>query len=485
MTKIHRQYIDFKLYLTAAPNGKGACQVALLPTPEVGEAIMPVVVSADYVPKTDLLTYLAAKQITLRNLATLGKQLGECLLPTGPIRELFNDAHRHAGEGRGVRLRLIIADPALKQWPWEYAYVDLLGEGPDSLRGFLALNKAISIVRHEPLPYPHPMPVPTPKGLTQLPMLIVAASPEGEHPLDLDREIKIIEGVVSGFDLAGMRITPKVLKDATRDELNQALLGVSSAYIFHFAGHGTIGTKRDDCNRGVKKESGYILLLANHVTKKSDRVSGEELARHLQGAGVRLAVLGACLSGTRNATYPWDGVASALAANGIPAILAMQYEVIDVQAIAFARAFYAALGLGLSLDEATWSGRVAMLESTSTDQDAITNVEWGVPVLYSRLPDGALFPERIRESGSSPAAEMFRKVFSQTITGIYEGTVTGLEVDQIKNGVKIVQKVKEVRGDLLGIQAGAAGANASIVVEQEIETVGKGGKVCGARLDEI
>ena len=30
-----RNYIDFKLYLTAASDGKGACQVALLPTPEV------------------------------------------------------------------------------------------------------------------------------------------------------------------------------------------------------------------------------------------------------------------------------------------------------------------------------------------------------------------------------------------------------------------------------------------------------------------
>ncbi len=484
MATTQRQYIDFKLYLTAVPDSKGACQVALLPTSEVGEAIMPVVVPADMIPNSKLLPQLAQKQITLRNLATLGKQLGECLLPSGPIRDLFRDALRHAGEDRGVRLRLIIADHALKQWPWEYAYVDLLGEGPDSLRGFLVLNKAVSIVRHEPLPYPHPVPAPAPAGLTQLPMLIAAASPEGEDPLDLDQEIKIIKGVVSGFDLAGMRIMPKVLKDVTRAELNQALLGANSAYIFHFAGHGTIGTKRDDFNRGVGKESGYILL-ADHDTKKSDRMSGEELARHLQGAGVRLAVLSGCYSGTRNATYPWDGVASALAAGGIPAILAMQYQVYDVQAIAFARAFYAALGLGLSLDEATWSGRVAMLESTSTDPDATINVEWGVPVLYSRLTDGALFPERMKESGSSSAAEMFRKVFTQTITGIHEGTMTGVKVDLIENGVKIVQKVKEARGKLTGIQAGTAGANANIVVEQQIENTGKDSVTIAVELTHI
>jgi len=480
-----RNYIDFKLYLTAAPDTQGACQVALLPTPEVGEAITPVVVPADKAPKSDLLAYLASKQITLRNLATLGKQLGECLLPSGAIRDLFRDAHRHSGEDRGVRLRLIIADHALKQWPWEYAYLDLLGDGPDSMRGFLALNKAISMVRHEPLPFPHPAPVSAPEGLTQLPMLVAAAVPQGEQPLDLDEEIDTIKNAVEDFDLAGMQIKPTVVRDATWDDLSKALLGAGSAYIFHFAGHGTVGTQRDDFNRGVPKESGFILLLADHATKQRDRVSAEDLARHLQGAGVRLAVLGACHSGARSATYPWDGVASALAASGIPAILAMQYEVVNVQAKAFSRAFYAGLGLGLSLDEAVWSGRVAMLESTSTELDAIVNVEWGVPVLYSRLPDGALFPERIKQSGSGPAAEAFRKVFTQTITGIQEGTMTGVKVDLIKNGVKIVQKVKEARGEITGIQAGTAGANANIVVEQEIETAGKDSNIIGAVVKEL
>jgi hypothetical protein len=316
-------------------------------------------------------------------------------------------------------------------------------------------------------------------------MLIAAALPKGERELDLDEEIKNIEGIVSGFDLAGMQIRPKIVKDATREDLKQALLGTSSAYIFHFAGHGTIGTKRDDFNRGVPKESGYILLLADHITRQRDRVSAEELARYLHGAGVRLAVLGACHSGARNATYPWDGVASALAANGIPAIIAMQYEVIDQQAIAFSRAFYAGLGLGLSLDEAVWSGRVAMLETTSTELDAIVNVEWGVPVLYSRLPNGALFPERIKQSGAGPAAEAFRKVFTQTVTGIQEGTMTGVTVGLIQNGVKVVQKVKEARGNITGIQVGTAGANANIVVEQEIETVGKDSIIIGGTFDEI
>jgi len=60
-----------------------------------------------------------------------------------------------AGNEGGMRLRLIIADYGLQQWSWEYTYLDLLG-GPDSMRGFLALDLRVSFLRHEPLPHPHP-----------------------------------------------------------------------------------------------------------------------------------------------------------------------------------------------------------------------------------------------------------------------------------------------------------------------------------------
>jgi hypothetical protein len=69
--------------------------------------------------------------------------LADCLLPEGPIRDLFSDAYRHAGDDQGIRLRLIIADHALKQLPWEYAIWIYWVTGPDSMRGFLALNKSI------------------------------------------------------------------------------------------------------------------------------------------------------------------------------------------------------------------------------------------------------------------------------------------------------------------------------------------------------
>ena len=194
-------------------------------------------------------------------------------------------------------------------------------------------------------------------------------------------------------------------------------------------------------------------------------------------------VLGACDTGQRDARYPWDDVAGALVSAEIPAVIAMQYEVVDAQATAFGRNFYTALGLGLSLDEAVWSGRAAMLQATSGDATAPVNVQWGVPVLYSRLSDGALFPERMAKA--TAAAETFLKVFSQTVTGIQTGELTGVDVEMIKNGVKVVQTLKTVTGHVTGIKTIETGDNVNIQVEQVIETVEKDAVIIGYQADEI
>src|SRR5438270_8423174 len=148
---MQRHYIDFKLYLTRSAAEQSACQVALLPTTEVGESRQPVAFSTSNAPSQDLLNALANKSITQRQLVELGKQLADFLLPDGEIRALFTEALHHMDVTGGLRLRLILADNALRQWPWEYTYLNLL-EGLEAMRNFLVLDPRISFVRHEPLP---------------------------------------------------------------------------------------------------------------------------------------------------------------------------------------------------------------------------------------------------------------------------------------------------------------------------------------------
>lgn len=483
-----RNYIDFKLYLTSAPDEKGACQVALLPTPEVGETVLPVTVPAEIGPSADLLPLVAGKAITLKQLVAFGKGLANWLLPAKavddqePIRDLFIDAVKRAGNDGGVRLRLIIADPALKQWPWEYTYFDPSGVGgPDAMSGFLALDPRISIVRHEPLPHPHPTTGYTDTDLTDLRMVIAAASPKTQARLDVNQEVAYITHALQDFNVDGIRLTTVPLLDATPPEVATALQGAGSTYIFHFAGHGiTEAAKRDPFSIGKTREEGFLYFLEDKAKKTEAKVRADELAPRLQAAGVRLAVLGACYSGLRSERYPWDSVAGALAKRDIPATITMQYEVIDMHAIAFTKAFYGTLAAGLSLDEAMSAGRLSMYSVTSEQLDQPGFLEWGVPVLYSRLPDGKLFPERMERAGAT--AEKLRTTIQQTVDTITKtGRVVGIKAD-VANGIfEITQQVGDVEGELVGFEGKTLTGSGTI--NQNANNVS--GNVTGIKLDEL
>jgi hypothetical protein len=443
-----REYIDFKLYLTR-PEG-GGCQVSLLPTPEVGETITPVTVLADQGPSTDQLPYLAGKSITLRQLVQFGKGLANWLLPEGTIRSLFSEALKRAGNTGGVRLRLVIADHGLKRWPWEYVYFDPLG-GPDSMRGFLALEPRISLIRHEPLPFPHPEPIPAKAELQNVRMLLAAASPKSQKPLQIEKEVSTIREAIKDFKVEGLQITiDPLLMDATPPEVGQALQGANSTYLFHFVGHGASESFTDPFSRGATREEGYLYFIEDKTSKSEAKVKADDLAKYLQQAGVRLAVMGACYSGNRSERYPWDSVAGAFAARAIPSTIAMQYEIIDSAAIDFAQGFYSSLSSGLSLDEAMSFGRLAMYRETATELDSVTKTEWGVPVLYSRLSTGVLFPELARRETAT--ANQIRMAIQQTVDTLdTTGEVVGIE-GKLQNGsYTIVQKAGIVRGRMVGL----------------------------------
>jgi formylglycine-generating enzyme required for sulfatase activity len=77
-------------------------------------------------------------------------------------------------------------------------------------------------------------------------------------------------------------------------------------------------------------------------------------------------------------------VAGSLVRQGIPAVVAMQFEISDRAACAFAEEFYAALAQGYPVDAGLAEARKAIY---CLPED----VEWGTPVLYLRAPDGVLF----------------------------------------------------------------------------------------------
>ena len=106
-------------------------------------------------------------------------------------------------------------------------------------------------------------------------------------------------------------------------------------HILHFVGHGGFDQQTQD---GV--------LLLEDETGRSRLVSGNYLGTLLHDhRSLRLAVLNAC-EGARTHSDPFAGVAQQLVRQGIPAVIAMQFEITDKAAIILAREFYDALADG-------------------------------------------------------------------------------------------------------------------------------------------
>ncbi|HSJ54294.1 MAG TPA: CHAT domain-containing protein, partial [Anaerolineae bacterium] len=320
------------------------------------------------------------------------------------------------------------------------------------------------IVRHEPLPFAHPVPGGSAAGAAPraLPMVVAAASPREQPPLQLEREVRIIREALGSLEVEGVRINPEpVLMAATPLELADALRGVGSAAIFHFVGHGIARARSDPFSRDATREEGILYFVGDKAANSQVEVRADDLARLLQQAAVRLAVLGACYSGLRSERYPWDSVAGALAARGIPAVVSMQYEVVDSMAIRFSQSFYGALAAGLSLDEAMTLGRLAMLQEADAGPDEVVNLEWGMPVLYSRLPGGSILPELAARD--TETARQMRTTIQQTIDTIAEsGKVIGIDAEVLDGSLSfhVRQEARTVRGTMVGIRIGRPGGGA-------------------------
>jgi hypothetical protein len=72
----------------------------------------------------------------------------------------------------------------------------------------------------------------------------------------------------------------------------------------------------------------------------------------------------------------------------VPVVVAMQHEIHDRTAIKFSGIFYGLLAAGYPVDIAMTETRLALFIDSGSD------VEWAIPALYSRSPDGIIFKRR-------------------------------------------------------------------------------------------
>jgi hypothetical protein len=294
------------------------------------------------------------------------EQAGDELFRTvfqGELLKAFQGCLAKARGGPGLRIRLRLNDvPQLAGLPWEYLYD---AEG----RGFLALSGRTPVVRYLELS----------EGLgtllvePPLRVLAVISTPRGYRELaEADEEWRQLGAALEPLLKSGL-IEVERLERPTPQALEARLRTGQPVHVLHFVGHG-----------GFSELRGEGVLVFEDEDGNGVPLGGPSLAYLLQDhPSLRLAVLNACNGARGSHENAFAGTAQGLVQRGVPAVIAMQSEVMDETACRFAEKFYRALAEGLPVDACVGEVRRALA--------AERNPEWGTPVLYLRATDGRLF----------------------------------------------------------------------------------------------
>ena len=322
---------------------------------------------------------LVSSTATVRRLAPVdeqpvqefGRQLFEFLFPA-EVREHLNAVRRQAAqESTSVQVRLRIGSPELAALPWEFLY----DPGRDD---YLCLST--SLVRYLEVLEPRlPLAVTPP-----LRVLGMVARPGELDPLNVDHEKRRLREALAGLERAG-RVELTWVAGQTWWDLQNAL-DQGLWHIFHFIGHGDFDQQSGEGILALTGEDGGVHRLA-----ASDL--GLLLGEH---HSLRLVVLNSCQSARSSTSDVFSSTAAVLMRRGIPAVVAMQYDISDEAAIAFARGLYTAVAARHPVGQAVTRARRAIkLTRRNT-------LEWATPVLYLRSPRGDLFDL----AAAGPSAEV-------------------------------------------------------------------------------
>ena len=279
---------------------------------------------------------------------------------SGPVRECL-ERSRLVADSRDAGLRIRLRLPgALANIPWEYLY--------ETRYGFLGLSPETALVRYLEMPAPaRPFPISPP-----LRILAMISAPADVPGLEGEEEWGKLTGALDDLIRGGL-VQVDRLESGTLAAL-QRPLRLRDYHVLHFIGHG-----------GYDEDAQDGALALEGADRQTRLVTGRDLGLMIRGhRSLRLVVLNAC-EGARSARDdPFGGVAQALVRQGIPAVIAMQFEISDPAALVFSQSFYQAIADGLPVDVATLEARRSMFADGN-------EVEWATPVLYLRSPDGRIF----------------------------------------------------------------------------------------------
>lgn len=331
-------------------------------------------------------------------LAEIGSRLYSELV-RDQVRDLWAQARADLDDGGRLRLRLILHPPAIAALPWETLH------DPRRNQSFAA-DTSISLVRTQNL-VSH---VARPRALEAAPplkiLLVTVDSGFREHPMQprpdeadpgrglaANVETEQIRSAIAELPSARVRLD-HLHGRVTVQQIREQLAEIRPD-ILHFVGHGN--------------EEGLLLWAGDAPAL----VSAATLRTVLQQAeSVKLVFLNACLAGQVDGARPFAGIAHQLLQSGLPAVIAMRYEILDRSAVQFAAGVYQALVTGRG------RGRIDAAVSIARNNMYINDpnrVDYATPILWLNAEDGRLLPfdgaEQTEPSTSS------RSIFTRSQMG--------------------------------------------------------------------
>jgi len=241
--------------------------------------------------------------------------------------------------------------------PWEY-----LHDGDE----FLALSGRPYLTR-KPIGLGEVSAIKSPMPLR---ILVVVSSPNGVPELNSEKEIGVIQEVLDEARRKGW-LEIDFLEIATLSNIRSKVKHFQP-HILHYTGHG-----------GKLPFSNETFLAGEDDDGELKPIFGDDLRRITQDSeSLQLVVLSGCMTAQTHYQDALKGIGTTLLQDSLPAVLAMQYSILDQSGIEFARTFYEELSKGSSVVEAVNEVRLRLYDLRGKDK-----ADWGLPALYLRTPE--------------------------------------------------------------------------------------------------
>ena len=296
-------------------------------------------------------------------LREFGQVLFETLFP-GAVRRLYDTARSLQRHNERLNLILTSTIPWVAEKPWEFAY--------DPVRKTSLATEELHFLRNVMTAIPAEII----DDKQRLRILVVSAQPINLGKLSIEEEEAVIRRGFEPLRDAGLADV-EVLARATPASIH-GRISTERFSVVHFIGHGGYDAVAD---------RGFLVFQDDQGNPY--QVNARSVREIFCGRGIRLVFLNACQTGQGGHSDFNSGVAPALVAGGVPMVVANQYSVLDTSATFFAQRFYWSLAQGLGLGEAVREARIAVNYSLSGE-----SIDFAVPVVYARDPEGRLSPSQ-------------------------------------------------------------------------------------------